>query len=214
MQTVRNIIKSNKTYFDQFEYYYLVIDKIEKNVSYAPDICIESCKSLIEGTCKTILTVIDVTFDVKEAEKKGIKVQVLFKSAVNKLSERSDDIETEFASRIGPLIKLMGEMRNKRGDISHGKAVPKEVESKASFSRFVLQITEGIVLYLLRVFFSIDFSYRKVIDYEENVLFNQMLDEMEPLEGLSYSRALFDQDETAYTEQLAEFNAEEESQEL
>jgi len=44
----RKIIDLNVSKHDGFEGYYLLIEKVQKNVNINPDIAIESCKSLIE----------------------------------------------------------------------------------------------------------------------------------------------------------------------
>ena len=205
MNAVREIIQNNKKYFSHFEYYELLLEKIEKNVNYAPDITIESCKSLIEGVCKTILKHLDATFDVKAFEKED-KTGNIFKRAVEKLAEYSDEMEGDFVSRFGSVFHEMCKIRNDRGDISHGKLAPKEIESNRKFSQLTTNVTSAIVTYMLEIFFFIDFSVKEEIKYDANKAFNEMLDEQEPFGGLSYSKALFEQKYTDYVSQLEEFN--------
>jgi len=101
---------------------------------------------------------------------------------------------------------LLGEIRNKRGDISHGKLAPKEVVSHKHFSKLVVQTTEALLLYVLSRFFELDIPvYEK--NYEKNVDFNLWLDENNPDQFIKYSKALFDQDSDAYFEELAEYQA-------
>jgi hypothetical protein len=73
-------------------------------------------------------------------------------------------------------------------------------------------MTEGIVFYVLEQFFSIDLSYKQEINYEDNTDFNLWLDEANPMENLSYSRALFDQDNVSYFEELLEYQTEREEE--
>lgn len=208
MQLVRTLIIENNEKYEHFGYYETIIDVIEQNAVSQPDICIESCKSLIEGVSKTILKDLDVSFNRAETDK--LDFHPLFKKALHKLAEHKTEIEIDFVSKAASLIHTLGEIRNKRGDISHGKLAPKELSSYAQFSKLVMQMTEGIVFYVLEQFFSIDLSYKQEIKYEDNSDFNLWLDESNPIGSLSYSRALFDQDNVSYFEELLEYQTEQE----
>ncbi len=186
MNSVRTLIAANNKKHEHFAYYETVIEVIEQNVDTQPDICIESCKSLIEGISKSVLKGLDGSFDQREIDK--LEFHPLFKRALNKLAEYKTEIEIDFINKSASLIHTLGEIRNKRGDISHGKLAPKELFSYAQFSKLVVQMTEGIVFYVLEQYFSIDLSFRKEIAYEENLSFNEYLDLLNPLDGLSYSR--------------------------
>lgn len=208
MQLVRTLINDNNEKYEHFAYYEKIITIIEQNEASNPDICIESCKSLIEGISKTILKTLDTTATSKSLE--GKDFHNLFRDALNKLSEYNEDIEVDFVRRAVSLIQVLGEIRNKRGDISHGKLAPKELVSYSQFSKLVSQMTEGIVFYVLEQFFAIDLSFKEEVKYEDNPNFNQMLDDFNYFENLSYSKALFDQDYVAYCEQLLEYESEQE----
>ena len=208
MQLVRTLISENTERYEHFVYYESIIDVIEQNASTQPDICIESCKSLIEGISKSILKNLDVTFNQDEVD--GLNFQALFRKAMLKLAEYKAEVEIDFIHRAASLIHILGEIRNKRGDISHGKLAPKELYSYAQFSRLVMQMTEGIVYYVLEQFFSLDLSFKEEIKYEDNIDFNNWLDLSNPLGNLSYSKALFDQDKTSYEQQLLNYLADQE----
>lgn len=208
MQLVRTLINTNNEKHEHFAYYETIITVIEQNVSTNPDICIEGCKSLLEGISKTILKTLDPTTNNRVLE--GKDFQVLFREALSKLSEYNENIEVDFVRRAVSLIQVLGEIRNKRGDISHGRLSPKELVSHSQFSRLVSQMTEGIAFYILEQFFAIDLSFKDEVKYEDNIDFNQMLDEVNYFENLSYSKALFDQDYVAYCEQLLEYESEQE----
>jgi hypothetical protein len=210
MQLVRTLIIDNNEKYEHFSYYETIIDVIEQNAVTQPDICIESCKSLIEGISKSILKNLDTTFNQEEVD--GLNFQSLFRKAMFKLSEHKEEIEIDFIHRAASLIHILGEIRNKRGDISHGKLAPKELFSYAQFSKLVMQMTEGIVFYVLEQFFSLDLSFKEEIKYEDNMDFNQWLDESNPIGNLSYSKALFDQDNVSYFEQLLEYQTEQEEE--
>lgn len=206
MKSVRTLIESNNKRFADFAYYQNIIDVIEQNVTSQPDICIESCKSLIEGVSKTILKTLDPT--ISEAQIKKLDVMPLFKRAANKLAELDDEIEPDFINRSGSLIENFGMIRNQRGDISHGKAVPKLDCSTPQFSNLVTRITEAIAFYLLEHFFRLEL--KQEIKYEDNSEFNQWLDSLNPLGTLSYSKALFEQDKVSYEQQLLNYLSDQE----
>jgi hypothetical protein len=64
----------------------------------------------------------------------------------------------------------------------------------------VAHITDGIISYILNIFFSIDWTCLDNIKYEDNEDFNSYLDEELELDGVIYSKALFDQDPAYYKE--------------
>ena len=101
------------------------------------------------------------------------------------------------------MICRMAELRNERGDISHGKSAPKEVTSTKESAKMIMHVTDGITSYILGSFFKIDLTYKEEIQYDDYPVLNEMLDEENPLDGISYSRALFDQDNVAYMEQFS-----------
>ena len=210
MQLVRTLIAQNNEKHEHFAYYETVIDVIQQHEVTQPDICIESCKSLIEGISKTILKNLDTSYNEQEIKK--LDVAPLFKKAMLKLADFDEDIEIDFINRSHSLIQNFGEIRNARGDISHGRAAPKEIFSTPRFSKLVVQMTEGIVSYVLEHYFSIDLSYKQEVLYEDNPDFNQWLDDANPLGTLSYSKALFDQDNVAYFEQLLDYQAEQDEE--
>lgn len=208
MISVRELIKSNNKYFADFEYYQNIIDIIEQNVDSQPDICIETCKSLIEGISKTVLKTLDSS--VSDAQIKRMDLAPLFKKAANKLAEYDTEIETDFINRSGSLIENFGVIRNNRGDISHGRAVPKLDCSTPQFSNFVIRITEAIAFYILEHFFRLEQAQKKELIYEDNDDFNQWIDALNPIGSLSYSKALFTQDRISYEQQLLNYLADQE----
>lgn len=204
MQLVRTLISQNSDKYEHFSYYEGIIDVIEEKIQSHPDICIESCKSLIEGVSKTILKRLDVT--VTDADLK-IDVMPLFKKAANKLAEYDEELELDFINRTASLIQNFGQIRNERGDISHGRAAPKEVYSSPQFSNLVARVTEALAFYVLEHFFRLQLPDETKTQYEDNPDFNEMLDTANPMGSLSFSKALFDQDNVSYCEQLLDFQA-------
>jgi hypothetical protein len=134
----------------------------------------------------------------------------LFKRAANKLAEYDDELELDFINRTASLIQNFGQIRNERGDISHGRAAPKEVYSSPQFSNLVARVTEALAFYVLDHFFRLQLSEETEVKYEENPDFNEILDSGNPMGPLSFSKALFDQDNISYREQLLDYQTKQE----
>lgn len=211
MQQIRDILEKHKDSHENFKYYYTLTEKIENNVSKNPDISIESSKSLIEGVCKSILLKLDSSLSKKAVNKMEFKP--LYSITCDRISQHVE-LEIDFIYRTSAMIARLAELRNERGDISHGKAVPKIFVSDADTAKMVMHVTDSIVAYILTAYFSIDLSYKDEIAYKKNPRFNDFLDESSCFEGVVYSQALYDQDYDAYEEQLRDYlNALDESDE-
>lgn len=198
MKHTKEILNQLKDQYTNIDYYNIIIEKIEENVNTNPDISIECCKSLLEGVSKFILKQIDTSYDPFVADKTDF--HPLVKQAMFKLSQYNEDVEVDFINKVNKLIVCVGEVRNKRGDISHGKLSPKEYFSDTHFSNLVLSITDNILFYILSCFSKI--QPPKELAYENNPDFNENLDNENNFGILSYSKALFDQDIEAYKQEL------------
>ena len=218
MDSTRHIIRRHKKNWPDFEYYLGIIDKAEKNLEIHPDISIEASKALIEGVCQSILRRLDNTFSSKWA--KDVSLGQLFSRTKNVLAEMDLGLEEQFLEaanqlvhQIGNLYAEIGRIRNARGDISHGKEVPKEEVSAPHFARMIFHVAEGISFYLLHVFYSVDLSYKEFPRYEDFNEFNDWLDEENPLDNVSFSRALYDQRPEDYRIRLSYYSDAEEMSE-
>lgn len=201
MKQTRDILKQLQEDYSNIDYYNIVIDKIENNVNENPDIAIESCKSLLEGLSKFIWNQVDGAYDPIVADK--MDFHPLVRKSMNKLAELNEDIEIDFVNKINKLIVSIGELRNRRGDISHGKLSPKEYFSDTQFSNLVMNITDHMLYYVLHCFSKIEPV--KELEYDDNPDFNKKLAGDNPLEFLSYSKALFEQDQVAYEQELQDY---------
>ena len=161
---------------------------------------------MLEGLSKFIWKQIDLSYDALVADKMDFHPVV--RQAMTKLADYNEDIELDFVNKVNKLIVSIGEVRNKRGDISHGKLSPKEYFSDSQFSQLVMNITDNMLFYVLHSFSKV--SLIKELEYEDNPEFNEWLDEKNPLGNLSYSKALFDQDQVAYEEELENYLEDEE----
>ncbi len=198
MKKTKEMLKQLESQYINIDYYYILVDKIEENVNSNPDISIESCKSLLEGISKFIWRQIDSNYDPEIADQ--MEFQPLVRQAVNKLGDLNEDIEVDFVNKVNKLIVSIGEVRNKRGDISHGKLSPKEYFSDAHFSNLIMSITDNMLYYILHCFSKV--TPVKEIKYEDNTDFNSKLDTENSFGLLSYSKALFNQDIEAYKQEL------------
>lgn len=203
MNELKELIDFHKKDFEHFEYYYLLIEKIENNLIKQPDITIECCKSLIEGISKTILLSLDESLN-EQYILKNYNLQKIIKECKSKLSENNFNFEIEFLNGFDHNIKLIGEIRTKRGDIAHGKSSPKEEESTFIFAKFIKNFTNSYLVYILESYYEIESLYKlKYYDYPN---FNDILDEEIELGGkLRYSLALFQQDPIEYNTRLEKF---------
>lgn len=201
MKQTKDILKALESRYTNIDYYQTIIEKIEENVESNPDISIESCKALLEGLSKFIWKQIDISYDALVADKMDFHPVV--RQAMTKLADYNEDIELDFVNKVNKLIVSIGEVRNKRGDISHGKLSPKEYFSDSQFSNLVMNITDNMLYYVLHSFSKV--SLIKELEYEDNSDFNEWLDNENPLGFLSYSRALFDQEPVTYQEELQNY---------
>jgi len=206
MKQTKDILKALESRYTNIDYYQTIIQKIEENVESHPDICIESCKALLEGLSKFIWKQIDLSYDALVADKMDFHPVV--RQAMTKLADYNEDIELDFVNKVNKLIVSIGEVRNKRGDISHGKLSPKEYFSDSQFAQLVMNITDNMLYYVLHSFSKV--SLIKELEYEDNPEFNEWLDNENPIANLSYSKALFDQDQVAYEEELENYLEDEE----
>ncbi|MFL1013616.1 hypothetical protein [Flavisericum labens] len=197
MIKIRNIIKANIENSGHFEEYFKIIDIIQANEIANPDICIESCKALIEGVSKTIIISLDNTKTPANIDDENLPK--LFKQSMNLLSDNCEDIEGDFVVRFSAIIQVLGEIRNKRGDISHGRMAPKPIFSSSKLATTVKNMTENILEYVLEHYFSLDLSSGKLI-YEEIEDYNNWLDENTefPIKKAKYSQLLYENDYDEY----------------
>jgi hypothetical protein len=204
MKTLREIIERHSEENSEFRYYIPIIEKAERNEVDHPDITIECCASLFQGISKTIVRQLAPAVYAEDFENLPLQKQV--KTAFRCLAAGDDAVELAFPVAAENLVRVVGTLRNQRGDISHGRAVPKELQSDRSLARLVLNVAEPVMRYMLATFFAL--QPRRVLapPYDECVAFNAYLDSLHPLPGKPlYSRALYDQYAEDYVLQLKDY---------
>ncbi|MNU76010.1 hypothetical protein D3C71_655530 [compost metagenome] len=201
MRDLEKIIARNSAKYDHFGEYFKLIDLITENLETHPDICIESCKALIEGVSKTILIALDKTKDKSNIDDCD-SVQRLFKDAVSKLAEFNEEFELDYVSRHTGIIQIVAEIRNKRGEVSHGRMAPKSEISSVRLATTISKLTESILVYVLEHFFAIEIPLDEKLAYSSKDLieYNNWLDESIdfPIKKARYSQVLYDTDYDEY----------------
>lgn len=210
MDSLKKLINRHKPDFPEFNYYLPIIEKAENNELTHPDICIECCNSLIQGICKTIIIRLD---DSKsEADFKAANTQDIVRPAMKLLKLNDDVVEDDFVRRSSSLALAVSTLRNARGDISHGRSVPKMLHSDMQLSKLVMGMTESFLRYTLACFYAIELSQEdeedvfQKVSYEEYPEFNEYLDSLYPWDGkMLYSESLYDRYYEDYDIQLQEY---------
>lgn len=204
MKRCRTIIQQNITKHTHFEEYFKLLDIIEEHEINNPDICIETCKALIEGISKTILVNIDDSRNKETIDKDDLPK--LFSTVSSILPQKCPDIEGDFVNRFGQIIKTIGEIRNKRSDISHGRMAPKFVYSSAKFATTVVNMTDSMLEYILEHYFSIPLESNTILEYEKLNEYNDWLDENTdfPIKKVKYSKLLFENDREEYEQRFSD----------
>lgn len=220
MQRAAKLIRARQDDFPDCAYYLPLLGKARRNARSHPDICIETCKAVLEGISKTIVLDLDGEASKEQVDKKDVDQMV--KWAAKTLQKNDDVVEDNFVTRATSLANALGALRNSRSDISHGREVPKPEYSEEKFARLCLSMTDSIAVYMLESYFHHSQSeveepdkdqlkesetYLPDIKYEENAEFNDWLDQINPLPGkMLYSEALFRLYIEDYVIELDQFN--------
>lgn len=108
-----------------------------------------------------------------------------------------------FFSALNQWMLFIGKIRNDIGEVSHGKILPKSYSIDLNMAQIFSEIIDRFAYIILLMLLEIDLSYLQNYRYENFPDFNEYLDDQYELpNGLSYSRALFEQDYDAYSEEL------------
>lgn len=192
-----NWVRENLEKLESFKGFSLYLPLIEDNVKINPTLCVESCKALLEGICKTILTNKGVEIS------SSIKFHSLVRDTVVSILSKHDgsnEDAADLSSRIAAVAHKLGEIRNTKGFVSHGMDIhaPKVSEP---LSRLAMKITDTTAGFILDLYANNRDNDQRV-HYEENQDFNDYFDELYPLNAgdvpLSASEALFQQDPQGY----------------
>jgi hypothetical protein len=202
MESLEALVKRHFNEFPDFEYYGAFAEFISAIEDYHEDlntgISSDCCNSLLQSICKTIITQVD---SIASDSLHFLRTDKLIKRATELLQKNDDIYERNFSSQLAKIGLHINDVRNARGDLSHGKCIPKELINDQDLSRLLREITESLSRYLISSFFSFELEKLQeesetkddLIKYEENPEFNDLLDEEYPYEGkLLYSQALYE----------------------
>lgn len=204
MESLEALVKRHIKEFPDFQYYGALAEFISAIENYHQDlhagVSLDCCNSLLQSICKTIITQIDSNVTVKSLNGGSHStIDSLISKAANLLKKNDDIHEINFVRRLTKLVEPIRNLRDARGDLSHGKCIPKGLLNDQDLSRLLREITESLSRYLISSFFSFKLEQLKekseieedFIRYEDNPEFNELLDEEYPYEGkLLYSQAL------------------------
>lgn len=203
MELTKIKIKEFSVRIPGLEGYNTVIAKIEENINTNPDIAIESCKSLIEGLCKMALKLISQDYERSNSLRKQCKndFPFLIERTFNEVFENNVEAslyillgnviyehnkkevllkkaKENLKSNLTKTIIKIAAIRHERGDISHGKIYPKDIESSTNLSKSIVSITDGICSYLIHEF-STQYLSKELetekLDYDSESEYNQWL---------------------------------------
>lgn len=175
------------------------LSAIEGNIATNPTLCIETCKALIEGVCKTILTNKNISFyDTSTCS-------FLVKSSIEAVLQSEDNYRSdisELGRRIAGVAQKLEEIRNSTTFASHGMDVlnPRLTETVALLGSKITDTICGFILNCYNNNRSTSPDHR--IHYDDCTPFNEYFDEQNPVKlgliPISASEALFEQDYEAY----------------
>lgn len=202
MESLENLVNRHRKEFPDFQYYGALAEFISAIENYHQDLNMgvssDCCNSLVQSICKTIITQID-SIEVKELD--SFRTDKLIKKTVKLLQKNDDIYERDFSSQLAKIGEYINAIRNSRGELSHGRCIPKELINDQDLSRLLREITESLSRYLISSFFSFVLEKQSkedieveesLIRYEDNPDFNDILDDEYRLDGkLLYSQALY-----------------------
>lgn len=197
------------------------VKALELAVVENTNLAFDLAKTLIESTCKTIITERGAAFD------KDDDIPKLFKTASQTLPFLPPALASDTAARkslqqtlngLNTAIQGVCEMRNTFGFASHGSDTPRPVMEGIQ-ALLVAQAADAIIGFLYKVHRQ-DLSRPKtgLLEYDDNPKFNEWLDEQcEPVRILSLppyrpSDVLFNVDQEAYRDLLSEYATEVETE--
>lgn len=202
MNSLEQLILNNlKDYPEWSEYNSVVLDFIRSHTEKRPDMCIEGCKCLIEGISKFIYFSL-----ASDIQNQGKWVHLPFKEKVEKCVSALglNGYEDEFLRENLNLTYKLGQIRNERGDISHGQAYPKSSYSDIAFAKFIGLWAEGLCYFLLSRYITVKRTQSSTVEeglYNSSQFseFDQYLDRLHPdVKYIAYSKALKEQDKLQY----------------
>jgi Abortive infection C-terminus len=191
------------------------VSAIESAVFEEPSLAFDLARTLVESTCRTILTERSIPFDTGEDLPRLFKTLTLALPLLPPDASGEVDARRSIAQTLGGLqAALQGicELRNAYGFASHGAAGARAAMEPVQ-AMLAAQSADTIVGFLHRAHCGERGPTEARLRFEDNAEFNVYLDETnEPFRvvELEYrpSEALFNVDQEAYRDVLTNFSAE------
>ena len=216
MEKIEKLIKENLESYPDFEYYLNLIDEAKRFKEIYPDMCVETCNTLIQGIGGKIINEYDeeqykqLYFEENGDDKYPTTIAII-KNCVNNflIHQNEKKIVKQSATTVGQhadmikeanknrndsitnvlvnKVKPINEIRNKRGDICHGRIAPKKYITDQDVCEYIFDITSSMLNLIFRRF--IEFQSKKdknIMDYDKETKFNNYLDKENPLKSTNY----------------------------
>lgn len=136
MDSLEALVKRHLKEFPDFQYYGAFGEFISAIENYHQDLNMgvssDCCNSLLQSICRTIITQID-SLEVSSAN--SMRTDALIRKSVTLLQKNDDVYERNFVSQLGKIGIFINDIRNSRGELSHGRQIPKELINDQDLSR-------------------------------------------------------------------------------
>lgn len=196
------------------------IEGIEQAVIENPGLAFDLARTLIETTCRTILTERGVAFDLKDDLPKLFKTATKHLPFLPTAESGAVEVRKSLAQTLKGLstaVQGVCELRNLCGFASHGSDSPRPA-MEAVQALLVAETSDAVVGFLHRVHRQDRIPIPSMRpEYDENSEFNDHIDEIHDIIcilGVEFrpSEVLFQMEPETYRIYLADFNAEPESE--
>ncbi|WP_213043994.1 abortive infection family protein [Nitrospira defluvii] len=193
---------------------------LERSVTENPGLAFDLAKTLVESTCKTILSERKIAFSPDDDLPKLFKMVSKHLPFLPELSANEADARRRLSQTLGGLhTSLVGvcELRNSYGFASHGSETQRPVMAGAQ-AILAAQAADTIIGFLHRVHRQNTVAVTPArVTYEQNQDFNEYVDfANDPIQifHLEYkaSEVLFNVDKEAYRDLLANYSSDEADQ--
>lgn len=222
MQDLLTVIEEQESLIPGIERLRGYVADIEAASADKPDHVLELCSALIECTSKNILKNHAHADDPERIEREKLKNGV--RKSLNKVRGLDPLVDDAIIAHLCSAVQDLGNLRNSRGEVVHGRIHPKLHTSSRRFQNLVTRFTEAIAIYLIEV--TADCAQIVIDDEDDKIEFDQpdsedfnnfLDDEVSDDHGLHYgqrpSYALYLLDYDLYVERLEEWQDSEEREE-
>jgi len=204
IKALRGVLGQNIFIQDELDAYKRYILQIENNIVNEPNIAFEATKSLGEAIFRHVLKHERIKVEFTDIlTRNTLTTYDLFKGTCKALVDL-DLIDIEILGLGQKFFNDMSQIRNSVGIISHGKDLRDTSNLRRPTVELAIANMINHILVILEAYQVL--LGEQEVSYDDSTEFNEYLDNENFIEGISYSRALYDQDLVAYKELLDEYN--------